>query len=125
MKEAIEETGEENAIRAELNGDRSGSSILKQAFSERKERIVHTVPLTSEEAQAIAQARYRERARRFVTGSGIADGDARVRVGSVLDLSSIGALFNGKYYVVRVRHSYDGVYGFRTEFDVERPGLGQ
>jgi phage protein D len=125
VKEAIEETGEENAIRAELNGDRSGSSILKQAFSERKEHIVHTVPLTSEEAQAIAQARYRERARRFVTGSGIADGDARVRVGSVLDLSGIGALFNGKYYVVRVRHSYDGVYGFRTEFDVERPGLGQ
>ncbi len=124
-KDAIEETGEENAISAELNGDKSGSSILGQAFAERKERIVHTVPLTSEEARSIAQARYRERARHFVTGAGVADGDARIRVGSVLNLGGLGDLFNGKYYVIRVRHSYDGLYGFRTEFDVERPGLGQ
>lgn len=124
-KDAIEETGQENAISAELNGDKSGSAILQQAFAERKERIVHAVPLTSEEARTIAQARYRERARRFVTGAGIADGDARIRVGSVLNLGGLGNLFNGKYYVVRVRHSYDGIYGFRTEFDVERPGLGQ
>src|SRR5205814_698377 len=84
-KDAIEETGEENAISAELNGDKSGSSILQQAFAARKERIVHTTPLTSEEARTIAQARYRERARRFVTGAGIADGDARIRVGIVLN----------------------------------------
>lgn len=123
-KDAIEETGQENAISAELQGDTSGSSILRKAFAERKERIVHTLPLTSEEARGIAQARYRECARRFVTGSGIADGDGRIRVGSVLNLSGLGGLFNGKYYVVRVRHCYDGTYGYRTEFDVERPGLG-
>ena len=55
----------------------------------------------------------------------MADGDGHIRVGSILNLSSLGSLFNGKYYVVRVRHSYDRTYGFRTEFDVERPGLGQ
>lgn len=123
-KETIEATGEENAIRAELNGGKSGSSILQQAFGGRKERIVHTVPLTSQEAQSLAQARYRERARSFVSGAGVADGDARIRVGCILNLSGLGKLFNGKYYVVRVRHSYDDIYGFRTEFDVERPGLG-
>ena len=64
-------------------------------------------------------------ARRFATGAGICDGDARIRVGSVLNLSGLGRLFNGKYYVARVRHSYDSVYGFRSAFDVERPGLGQ
>lgn len=124
-KEAIEETGEESSISAELNGDTSGSAILGQAFSPRKERVVHTVPLTGEEARGIAQARYRERARRFVTGSGTADGDARIRVGGTISLAGLGSLFDGSYYVVRVRHSYDGTYGFRTEFDAERPGLGQ
>jgi phage protein D len=83
------------------------------------------VPLTDEEARGIAVARYCERARRFVTGTGIADGDARIRVGSVVNLQSLGNLFNGNYYVSRVRHSYDSTYGFRTTFDVERPGIGQ
>jgi phage protein D len=124
-KDGIEESAEESAISAELNSDSSGSSILQQAFAARKERIVHTVPFTVEEARAVAQARYRERARRFVTGTGLADGDGHIRVGSTLNLSRLGSLFNGKYYVVRVRHSYDRTYGFRTEFDVERPGLGQ
>jgi uncharacterized protein len=124
-KDAIEEIATENAIRSELDtSETSGSTILQQAFGERKESIVHTVPLTSEEARGIAQARYSERARRFVSGSGIADGDARIRVGCIVSLLGLGSLFNGKYYVVRVRHSYDTLYGFRTTFDVERPGLG-
>jgi phage protein D len=124
-KEAIEETGDESAIGNELNGGVSGASVLQKAFGARKERVVHTVPLTSEEARAIAQARYRERARRFVTVAATSDGDARIRVGSVLNLGSLGPLFNGKYIAVSVRHSYDGIYGFRTEFEAERAGLGQ
>ena len=125
-KDAIEETVDQSAISAELNdGESSGSSILQTAFAERKEHIVHMTPFTSEEAKAFAQARYRECARCFVTGSGVADGDARIRVGTILRVGGVGSLFNGKYYVSRVRHTYDGTYGFRTEFEVERPGLGK
>ncbi len=123
-KEAIDETAGDAAISAELDGGTSGPAILEQSFAPRTERIVHTVPLTGSEALAVAEARYRERARRFVTGAGMADGDARIRVGTVVNLSGLGSLFNGGYHVVRVRHSYDGGYGFRTEFDVERAGLG-
>jgi phage protein D len=125
-KDAIEETADESAISAELNdGESSGGSILQTAFAQRKERIVHMTPFTSEEARACAQARYRERARCFITGSGVADGDARIRVGTTMRIGGVGPLFNGKYYVSRVRHTYDGTYGFRTEFEVERPGLGK
>jgi phage protein D len=125
-KDAIEETANESAISAELNdGETSGGSVLQQAFAERKERIVHMTPFTSDEARTFAQARYRERARCFVTGEGVADGDARIRVGTTLRLNGLGPLFNGKYYASRVRHTYDGTYGFRTEFEVERPGLGR
>ena len=118
-KDAIEVEATENAIRAELSdNDISGSSILQQAFGERQERIVHTAPLADEEARGIAAARYCERARHFVTGTGITDGDARIRVGSVVKLEGLGNLFNGNYYVSRVRHSYDGIYGYRTQFDI-------
>jgi phage protein D len=123
-KESIDETGEQSAIQSELEpGNSSSSSILQRAFGERKEYIVHTVPLTSEEAQSIAIARYRERARRFVTGTGIARGDGRIRVGCKLSLGGLGSLFNGTYYVTAVRHGYDGVHGYRTTFEVERPGI--
>jgi uncharacterized protein len=125
-KDAIEETADESAISAELNdGQSSGGSILQQAFAERKERIVHMTPFTNDEARAFAQARYRDLARCFITGTGVADGDARIRVGTTLRIGGLGPLFNGKYYASRVRHTYDGTYGFRTEIEVERPGLGQ
>jgi phage protein D len=123
-KEAIEETAGDEALGAELDGDSSGASILEASFGPRKERLVHTMPLTSAEARTLAQAGFRARARRFVTGSGMAEGDPRIRVGAVLNLSDLGGLFDGRYHVVRARHSYDDSDGYRTEFDVERAGLG-
>jgi hypothetical protein len=48
-----------------------------------------------------------------------------VRVGALLNLQSLGPLFNGKYYVVEARHVFDGKKGLRTEFTAERPGIGQ
>lgn len=123
-KSAIEETAEEAAISSELNGDTSGSAILSEKFGARPHSIVHRVALTSEEARNVAEASYRERARRFLIGSGVADGNADIRVGTLIDLTGLGPLFDGTYYVARVRHMFDGASGFRTEFDVERPGIG-
>src|SRR5262249_10915708 len=45
-KQAITATAAESALSSELGGDTSGGSILAQAFAARKERIVHTVPLS-------------------------------------------------------------------------------
>lgn len=123
-KSAIVETVQEAAISRELRGGISGSAILSEKFGARPHSIVHQVPLTSEEARGSAEASYRERARRFLTGSGVADGNADIRVGKLVGLSGLGPLFDGTYYVVRVRHLFDSTSGFRTEFDVERPGIG-
>ena len=123
-KAGIDETGGEGSIANELNGDTSGSSVLADAFSERTERLVHAVPLTSDQARSVAEAHYRARARRFLTGNGLCDGNGRVRVGTTVTLSGLGSLFDGDYAVVRTRHTYDLASGFRSEFDVERPGLG-
>ena len=63
-------------------------------------------------------------ARRFVVGRGVAEPDARLRVGNRVDLQRLGPLFSGKYTLAEVQHVFDG-RGLRTEFTAERPGLGR
>lgn len=124
-KDVIKYEASDSVINSELANDQSGVSILKSALAERKETLAHTVPLASDEAQAMAEAYYRMAARRFVVGHGVADADARLRVGAQLNLSGLGSLFSGKYYVTEIRTLYDTVSGLRTEFTVERPGIGR
>jgi phage protein D len=124
-KDAILETADSGALGSELaGGDTSGSDTLRKAFAARTERIVRGTPLTSDDARALARAAYLERARRFVCGTGLTGGTPALKVGTRVTLSGLGAPFNGAYYVSRTRHMFDLVLGYRTEFDVERAGMG-
>lgn len=122
-KEGIEYEATELALRAELNGHQSGSSVLQEAIGERAECIVHMVPPTAQEARSLAEANYRRIARRFVTGRGVAQGDGHIRVGTQVELRGLGGMFGGQYYVTEVQHIFDRQNGYRTCFSVERPGL--
>jgi Bacteriophage probable baseplate hub protein len=124
-KSAIKHEADDSILSGELNGDASGASILASAFGQRKEELAHTVPLSSPEAQAAAEAFFKMSARRFLVGRGVAETDTELRVGRYVVLKEIGPLFSGKYYVSEVRHIFDSVKGIRTEFTVERPGLGR
>jgi phage protein D len=122
-KEAIDVQADRNTIQSELGDRRSGSSVL-QALTAHTERIASSEPLSRQEAQSLAEARYRQRARSFVRGEGIAEGTPRLRVGTTIELRNIGPYFEGPYYVTLARHTFDPLYGYRTHFQVERPGLG-
>ena len=124
-KDALKYEATDSTLAGELNGDISGSRVLSQALGDRKEALVHAVPLGRQEAQAAAEALFRMAARRFVRGHGVADTDARLAVGSFVDLQGLGPLFTGKYYLSEVRHIFDSATGIRTEFTAERPGLGK
>jgi uncharacterized protein len=124
-KDAIAETADSGALGAELaSGDTSGSDVLRKAFGQRVENIVKANPLTSDDARAVAQAAYLERARQFVCGTGTTGGTPALQVGARVTLSGLSGLFNGSYYVSRSRHMFDVTLGYRTEFDVERAGIG-
>ena len=124
-KSALRHEADDSILSGELNGDTSGASILRSALGERKEAVAHAVPLNANEAQAVAESSFKNYARRFVIGRGTATTQAKLRVGAMLDLKSLGPLFSGKYYVVEARHLFDGVRGLRTEFTAERPGIGK
>jgi phage protein D len=124
-KAGLSERAGSDALQAELDGGASGPAILAQKFGERQEQLVHEYPLSSSEARARAEARLRSISRRFVTGHGLSEGDARIRVGARLTLQGVGDLFDGAYFVSEVQHLFDHRSGYRTTFTVERPGLGQ
>ena len=124
-KEAIDEQADESTLSGELGNDRGGGTVLAAAIDEREEYVATPVPLAAEEAQMRAKSEYRRRARRFVTGQGVADGEAGLRVGTTVTFEGLGPWFDGDYYATRVRHVFDLRDGYRTHFDVERPGLGQ
>jgi phage protein D len=123
-KEAIKAEAASSAISPELNGDTSGVAIL-ESIAARKENLAHFAPATSNEGQAAAEAFFRASARRFIIGRGVAEASAGMRVGSRVTLKEIGPLFSGKYTVTGVRHRFDTLLGIRTEFEVERPGIGR
>ncbi len=123
-KELLQHEANDSVIRSELNGDASGVSILKSALGDRKEALAHTLPLNSQETRAVAESYFKTCARRFVTGRGVAETQAKLRVGAVVDLKNLGPLFSGKYDVIDVHHMFDSQRGLRTEFGAERPGLG-
>jgi phage protein D len=124
-KSALVHEATESTIAGEVGGDASGVGILQSALGTRKETVAHGVPLGSDEAQARAEAYLRSVARRFVCGRGVAETRADFRVGRYAQFEGLGPLFSGKYYVSEVRHRFDGDQGIRTEFAVERPGLGR
>ncbi len=121
-KQAIDVEATDSAIQSELRGGKSGPATLKQAFGSRPDRVVHFSPATTSEAKAVAEARMRETARRFLVARGVTEGDSRIRVGAALDLAGIGAL-EGTYHVARALHTYDARRGYLTTFEAERAGL--
>lgn len=125
-KDQISAQVDASVLGSELVGD-SGASIQEQAFGPRTDRLAHCEPRDGAEAQALAEAVFRAQARRFVYGTGIARGDARLRVGAQVTLDGLGPLFSGLYNVSEARHLFrrgpDG--GYTTEFTAERPGLGR
>jgi uncharacterized protein len=123
LAEEIDVIAEGSLIRNELGGGggRTGPELLEQAFGKRGSVRVREAPHDREQAQAIADAELRRRARAFVRVSGVTRGSPSMQVGSRLTLQRVGRMFEGSgYYVREYCHTYDRERGFRTTFEAER-----
>lgn len=121
-KESIAETADKSAISSEVNGGQGGPAVLAESLGARTETMVHTAPLTVTEARAMAKASFRQNARRFVEARGVAEGDARLRVGTGMELRGVGGPFEGTgYTVTRALHTFNPDDGYRTRFTAQRP----
>jgi phage protein D len=122
-KRAVRYAATDDAVRAELGDLTSGASVLQDKLGARDETLAHTGASTDDEAQARAEAHYRQSARRFVCGEGVAAPDGALRAGVAVELKGVGPLFEGRFVLADVRWVFDQA-GMRVEFRAERPGLG-
>jgi len=103
---------------------RDGKAVLEEALESRAEHLGHVAVGTDAEAQALAEAAFDLRARRFVRAEGTAEGNAQLRVGTNVTLTGVSPQFDNTYYVVRACHLYDLQQGYRTDFSAECAYLG-
>ena len=124
-QDPIDEDAGSSDLSGEAQGHTHGAQVLEQAFGERVSYRVRDVPTEDGHATALARASLLTRARRFVSVTGVADGNPAIQVGSVLKLERVSPLFEGDgFYVTRVRQQFDLSAGFRTHFDAERAWTG-
>ncbi|MFQ6027668.1 MAG: phage late control D family protein [Dehalococcoidia bacterium] len=125
-KDTVSHEATASILSNELGNDQSGASVVSDVFGERVDRVARQEPANADEAQFVAEAIFRAQARRFVVGTGVARGDARIRVGRAIDLQGLGPLFAGNYYITEARHifSRQSGGGYITEFVAERAGIG-
>jgi len=117
--------GEASAIaNAGPGAGKSGVDWANEVFGVRSEHLSTPAVGTSDEARAVAEAAFDQRARRFVRAEGTAEGNAQLRVGSSVRLAGISAQHDNTYYVVRACHLFDMRQGYRTEFSAECAYLG-
>jgi phage protein D len=124
-KEALKETAATSAVQSEVKDGDTGASILEGAFAARTATVAHHAPVTTTEAKAIAEARFRHQARGFVRARGLAETTPGLRAGRTVRLSNLGKLFDGEYYVTDSLIVFNPMLGLQTEFGAERVAIGR
>jgi len=107
------------ATHAGPGSGKKGADWLNETLGERVEHIGHLTVATDAEAQAVAEAAFDQRARRFVRIDGLAEGNAQLRVGTHVTIAGVSPQFDNVYYLTRAAHVYDLTQGYRTEFSGE------
>ena len=102
----------------------TGAAALQQAFSSRSEQLAQYSNLNSQDAQALVDAEYAQRARTFVVARGTSEGNPNLRVGTYLQLAGLGQRFSNTYYTTSTVHHFDTQNGYETRFTAECAYLG-
>jgi phage protein D len=99
-------------------GEKNGPKAVEDALGPKGDVIVNHPVTTGQEAQDLAISLLRERANKFVKGSGQVIGLPDLRPGDNVQLSGLGKRFSGRYYVTKVEHTL-GSSGYLTQFEGE------
>lgn len=102
----------------------NGKDCLQQALTSRSEHLGQFAVRDQADAQALVDADFAQRARRFVVARGFAEGNPNLRVGTTLTLKGLGPRFSNGFYTTATVHRFDITRGYETEFTAECAYLG-
>ena len=102
-----------------------GQQVLQDAFGERSEQLSNWAARNHSEAQALVDAEYEQRSRRFVTLHGTSEGNPAIHVGTHVKAGRLGPRFSNTYYVSAALHRFDQERGYETDFTAECAFLGE
>jgi phage protein D len=98
----------------------SGPEASGASFPKKQDVVVDSPVTSAEEARALAVSLLRERAYKFITGSGQVIGVPDLRPGDNIALTGLGKRFSNNYYVLKVEHTI-GSSGYLTGFEARAP----
>lgn len=119
-KSSIAYTANDNDLPQSDNKGTSGPEIAKKLFPRKRDKVVDASVTSEQEAKDLAKSLLRERAYKFLNGTGQIIGLPDLRPGDNLELKGLGQRFSGNYYVEKVTHTI-GNSGYHTEFEVRSP----
>jgi len=103
----------------------TGASILTEKFGARSEHLASFTCADTQEAQALTDAAFDQRARAFVRVHGISEGDPALVCGVQVEIEGLGERFDNVYHVTSTVHRFDMNEGYRTEFSAECARLAE
>ncbi len=107
---------------SKMGGTQTGAEI-SALFGPSSLAIVDQAVLDASEAKVIATARFNALLEAFITGEGRCLGAPELRAGKTIEITGLGAPFDGIYYVTSSTHSIRAGQGYQTEFKVRRSGI--
>ncbi|MGK3995540.1 phage late control D family protein [Sorangium sp. So ce1024] len=101
-------------------GKRSADDLLQQLFRKQKEEIITSEGVLSEaDARALAHSVLARSSDPFVTGTAQTVGVPLLRAGESVELTGLGKIFDGSYYITESTHAIDDG-GYQTSIQVRK-----
>jgi len=97
----------------------SGGEAAEQAFGSAGTLVIVDRPVhTQAEADTLAQSIADQIAGSFIQANGSCRGEPRLRAGTAIQLTALGARFSGEYTVTNSTHVYSPEQGYVTNFTI-------
>jgi uncharacterized protein len=119
-KKAITATSGQESTK--MGGKSTGADLSQKAFGAAVRTATDLPSHSQAESDQAAKAGFNQSILQLITGEGVCYGRPDLRVGIVIAITGIGKRFSGNYYVMTVRHQYNGS-GYYTYFTVRRNAL--
>jgi phage protein D len=103
---------------------RKGADLLRDKLQNRSEHVGYPPVHNKTVAQAVADAAFDERARKFVVAHLTTEGNPQIRVGTKVVVKGTSKRFDNTYYVVHATHRFDLDRGYETDCEAECAYLG-